>query len=479
MGVVYVTSEDGCLYAINPSGTRKWRYQTGSSIIASPAIDPDGVIYFGSGDGGFYAINPSGTKKWRFETYRIIDSSATIGPDGNIYFGTGYDGSDGRLYSVKADGTELWRVELPGAGVTSSPAIDPSGAIYFGACDKKLYAYLSDGTKLWEYATGDSVVGSPALGADGSVIVGSYDGKVYCLRDATSKDLTPPTTPVVTVASASIASGDPLRASWTANDPESMAAEYTYAIGTTAGGSDVAGWTSAGIETSINRDDLPLAGGRIYYVSVKARNPSQRWSEVGVSRGVSVISEVGSGTIGDLKTAGDGAPVSLMAKIVTGVFADCFFVEESNRTSGIRCVEPSTTLAAGDLVDIDGTLATVNGELVITGSTHTPAGTDNPVKPLAMNGMALLGGASPLGLEVTLCGVVTSANDGWFVIEDGSKLISARGGDGVEVRCDGTPMVGGLPLAQGKYVAVTGILCREASNVTVLRLIPGKIVQFN
>lgn len=482
LGVVYVTSEDGCLYAINPIGTRKWRYQTGSSIIASPALDANGIVYFGSGDGGFYAINPNGTKKWRFETCRIVDSSAAIGPDHNIYFGTGYEGSDGRLYALKPDGTELWRVDLPGAGITSSPAIDPSGAIYFGACDKKVYSYLSDGTKLWEFATGDSVVGSPALGADGSVIVGSYDGKVYCLRDATSKDLTPPTTPVVNVLSAAIALGDPLRASWSASDPESMVAEYTYAIGTEPGAANVAGWTSAGIETSMNRDDLPLVGGRTYYISVKARNPSQRWSEVGVSRGVSIISEVGSGTIGDLKTGDDGA-VSLMAKTVTGVFADCFFVEESNRTSGIRCVEASTSLKEGDLVDIDGTLTTDdNGERIITGVSHTPAGTDDPIKSMAMNGPSLLGGLSPLGLEVTLYGLVTATGDGWFVIKDGSKMTSARGADGIEVRCQGTPTVGGVTLTTGKYVAVTGILCREKTNgqiVAVLRLIPSTVVKYN
>lgn len=474
-GVIYMTSEDGCLYAINSGGTRKWRYQTGSSVIASPAIGSDGVIYFGSGDGGFYAINPGGTLKWRFETFSIIDSSAAIGPDGNIYFGTGYEGSNGKLYVLRPNGTELSHIDLPGAGITSSPAIDPSGAIYFGACDKKVYAYLPDMTKLWEFTTGDSVVGSPALGADGSVIFGSYDGKIYCLRDATSKDLTPPTTPVVTVPSSAIVLGDPLRASWTASDPESMVAEYTYAVGTTPGGSDVAGWTSAGIETSMNRDDLPLEAGRTYYVSVKARNPSQRWSEVGMSRGVAVVSEVGLGTIGGLKVWSDGAAASLIGKTVTAVFPDCFFIEEADRTAGIRCVQPSTTLAAGDLVDIQGTLGTANGERVIAAATHAVAGTTDKVKPMAISGKALGIGLNPLGLEVTLSGNVKAVGSGWFVIDDGSKLTSARGASGIEVRCEGSPT------STGAYVAATGVLCRElvdGNPVTVLRLIPGKLVQF-
>jgi outer membrane protein assembly factor BamB len=66
-GVIYVCSEDGYLYAINPNGTRKWRYLTGSAAISSPAIGSDGTIYVGSSDNKLYAINPAdGSKKWEF-----------------------------------------------------------------------------------------------------------------------------------------------------------------------------------------------------------------------------------------------------------------------------------------------------------------------------------------------------------------------------------------------------------------------------
>lgn len=475
-GVVYVTSEDGCLYAINPTGTRKWKYQTGSSVIASPMIDPDGVIYFGSGDGGFYAINPAGTLKWRYETYSIIDSSAALGPDGNLYFGTGYEGSAGRLYALRHDGTKIWSVDFPG-GIVSSPAVDPSGTIYFGSCDKKIYAYKADKTKVWAYATGDTVYSSPALGADGSVVFGSYDGKIYCLRDATSKDLTPPTTPVVTVPSATLSPGDPFSASWSASDPESMVAEYTYAIGTTPGGADVAGWTSAGIETSMSRDDLILEGGKSYYVSVKARNPAQRWSEVGVSRSVTLVAAVNFGRVGELKSAGDQQGVSLPGKTVAAVFADCFFIEEEDRASGIRCFEGATTLKAGDVVDVWGDLETISGERCLTGVTHSVAGSAGAPRPMALNGRSLKGkGLDPLGLLVSIVGRVTDAGDGWFVVDDGTALTSTRSGKGLEVRCDGTPA--GI----GKSIIAVGVLCREPSNgkvATVLRLIPGRLLQFN
>jgi len=476
-GVIYIGSQDTCVYAINSSGKLKWKFPTGSYVMASPAIGSDGTIYVGSADGGFYAIRPDGTKKWRLETGSAIDSSAAIGPDGNIYFGNGYEGSDGVLYAVRPDGSLIWGIPIHNGGMLSSPAIDPSGTIYVGTCDNKVYAFKSDRTKVWEYATGDFVISSPALGADGSVVFGSYDGKVYCLRDATSKDLTPPTKPIVTVSSMQLLD-DPVHASWKSSDPESMVAEYTYAIGTTPGGTDIAGWTSTGVETQISRDDLILRAGLTYYVSVKARNPSQRWSDIGVSNPVTVVAEAQIGTIGALKMGNNGDSVSLTGKTVTGVFPDCFFVEETDRTSGIRCIQASSGLQTGDLVDINGTLNKNDGEWVISSATHVPAGSSTPLKPLGISGRAVKATRpDPLGLEVTIWGRVTAVGDGYCVIDDGSNIQSVRGVKGIEIKYLGSPV------SVGKSVAATGIMCLEQVNgqsVTVLRLLSaGSLLTLN
>ncbi|MHC4184039.1 MAG: hypothetical protein ACYSR0_11900, partial [Planctomycetota bacterium] len=46
----------------------KWTFQAGTSISSSPVIGIDGTIYIGSKDKHLYAINPDGTLKWKFET---------------------------------------------------------------------------------------------------------------------------------------------------------------------------------------------------------------------------------------------------------------------------------------------------------------------------------------------------------------------------------------------------------------------------
>ena len=56
-GVVYLSSQDHKLYALNAiSGAILWSYTTGDSIDSSPAV-VDGVVYVGSFDGKVYAFH--------------------------------------------------------------------------------------------------------------------------------------------------------------------------------------------------------------------------------------------------------------------------------------------------------------------------------------------------------------------------------------------------------------------------------------
>ena len=45
-GLVLVGSHDGTLYALNPDGSLKWKFETGGSTRSTPIIDENGIIYF-------------------------------------------------------------------------------------------------------------------------------------------------------------------------------------------------------------------------------------------------------------------------------------------------------------------------------------------------------------------------------------------------------------------------------------------------
>lgn len=62
-----------------------------------------------------------------------------------------------------------------------------------------------------------------------------------------------------------------LSANWaSSSDPQSGLTEYFYAIGTSAGATDVVNWTSNALNTSITHTGLTLTVGQTYYFSVRA-----------------------------------------------------------------------------------------------------------------------------------------------------------------------------------------------------------------
>lgn len=80
-----------------------------------------------------------------------------------------------------------------------------------------------------------------------------------------------------------------LSANWTSSsDPNSGVAKYWYSIGTTAGGTNVVGWTDNGTQTSITKTGLSLTVGTTYYFSVKSENGVELFSTVKSSDGIQV-----------------------------------------------------------------------------------------------------------------------------------------------------------------------------------------------
>ena len=155
------------------------RRSYGEKIWSSPGIATDGTIYVGSDNGLLYALNPDGTEKWMFTTDKPISSSPLIDANGTIYVGS----HDGNLYALNPDGTEKW-IFTTDASISSSVLIDAKGTIYVGSQDGELYAINPDGTEKWSFATGEPIYSSPVLDADGTIYVGSNDNKLYTLADA-------------------------------------------------------------------------------------------------------------------------------------------------------------------------------------------------------------------------------------------------------------------------------------------------------
>ena len=62
-------------------GVKKWEFLTGGFVESSPAIGGDGTVYIGSDDGNLFALDPSnGLLKWAYKAGGSVFSTAAIAP---------------------------------------------------------------------------------------------------------------------------------------------------------------------------------------------------------------------------------------------------------------------------------------------------------------------------------------------------------------------------------------------------------------
>ncbi len=223
-GCIYF-SAGNCLYALNPEGKLKWKFEIASN--GTPTIGDDGTIYVG-GDRYLYAFKPDGTLKWVHEP----GSTPVIGSDRTLYFGFGKHlyatsqngttkcfskelpgdvcgisiGSEGKIYAGIVDWKDLeeqpeaWSYSFSPSGeilqtfgnswceMMSTPTIGRDGSIYFTVCQKNsegyyssyLYSYGSDGCLQWKLE-GPSEYSSPSIAEDGTLFV-TGNNVIYAIQ---------------------------------------------------------------------------------------------------------------------------------------------------------------------------------------------------------------------------------------------------------------------------------------------------------
>jgi len=182
-GTLYIGCMDHYLYAINPDGSERWRFNLNNwpSPSYSAALAEDGTIYIGSLDDYLYAIESDGTLKWRFQAAGSIWGSSMVGTDGTIYFGALNSGENtGRVYAVNPNGSEKWHTDV-GDYIYTSPALAKDDTVYISSNDCNLYAlYPENGSILWKFHTNDAM-GCPSVGIDGTIYGASWDNYLYAL----------------------------------------------------------------------------------------------------------------------------------------------------------------------------------------------------------------------------------------------------------------------------------------------------------
>ncbi len=181
--------------------------------------------------------------------------------------------------------------------------------------------------------------------------------------------------------------------------------------------------------------------------------------------------------IAEAKLLQTGALVSVPARVVTGSFDNCFYIEETNRCSGIR-VECPYEPAIGSLVVVSGTTELGlepfirASEVRSVGTGYVPGGIGVTPSRLGSTSIGQLSGLTNVGLLVRTWGRVVALptlEQPYLVITDGAKEVrvycttDAQVGDTVIVTgvCSGADSISG---------AVAAMLTRYTTDVQ--RIIP-------
>jgi len=167
---------------------------------------------------------------------------------------------------------------------------------------------LSNGTTYYFTVKAENGAGllSAAANSDGQLVDTSAPAAVATVNDGAGADI---------VYTGSLTQ---LKANWSASsDAQSGVAKYWYAIGTAAGGTDVAGWTDNGGSLSVTKTGLSLTTGQTYYFSVKAENRAGLLSAAANSNG---------------QTADGSAPAAIAA-VNDGTGADISYTTSATQIS--------------------------------------------------------------------------------------------------------------------------------------------------
>lgn len=145
-----------------------------------------------------------------------------------------------------------------------------------------------------------------------------------------------------------------------------------------------------------------------------------------------------------------------LARVVSRVFDDCFYVQEEGRQSGIKVIG-SFSVNPGDRVALKGTFTSEGPEQVIEATACPVVYSGDAPKPIGINGRVLSAdtGLSVFGILVRCCGTLGQS------LGEGNYDFTTDNGDTIRLT-----KAAGITAQEGDFVAVNAIASLEDNDIT-------------
>lgn len=271
-----------------------------------------------------------------------------------------------------------------------------------------------------------------------------------------------------------------IQANWSGfADLQSGIAGYEWAIGTTAGGSDVQSFTAVGLLTSVSNAGLTLTHGTRYFVTVRATNNSGLTVTATGDGVTSVTTPPNVISISPTQgPQGGGTAVTITGAEFLGSFLDGTLIATINGQSLVNPLLASATQITGLAPNFGGTTGALTVSVQSLAGTNSLPGGYTSVGAPALTGIIPAIGSTAGGTAVTISGSGFVAGAGvtfggsalvGLTVVDGNTITGttptgARGNAPVTITTSG----GSASLATGfRYVGspqVTGISPSAAST---------------
>ena len=166
-------------------GTVRWTFAIDTLIEVSPAVTAGGTVVIGTNDGFQYGLRSSdGSVVWKIERTADSYSSPVASTGGTVYYGD----HSATLYAVDGEKGSVLRATTTKAmvagrswGIWTAPAVDATGAAYYGTRSGHVFGVGADGAVLFDVDIGGTVDSYPALDADGTLYIGTSIGEFYAI----------------------------------------------------------------------------------------------------------------------------------------------------------------------------------------------------------------------------------------------------------------------------------------------------------